>query len=126
MSSDANTAPQFPNRDMAWEWGVCRDAMKKQCVWCKICGHKMSGGITRLKQHLTHTGGQVKSCMKVTVDIQKRVMESIKEKEKIQLQKKRNMQILSSHSSDEDDQDDVEEEVRITKKCFKEKEICGY
>ncbi|KAI3733163.1 hypothetical protein L1987_64381 [Smallanthus sonchifolius] len=111
MSSDANTAPQFPNRDMAWEWGECRDAMKKQCVWCKICGHKMSGGITRLKQHLTHTGGQVKGCMKVTVDIQKRVMESIKEKEKIQLQKKRNMQILSSHSSDEDDQDDVEEEV---------------
>ncbi|KAI3755315.1 hypothetical protein L1987_55111 [Smallanthus sonchifolius] len=63
--------------------------------------------------------------MKVTVDIQKRVMESIKEKEKIQLEKKRNMQILSSHSSDEDDQDDVEEEVRITKNVSKKKKFVG-
>ncbi|XP_022029322.1 uncharacterized protein LOC110930330 [Helianthus annuus] len=34
----------------------------------------MSGGITRLKQHLTHIGGQVKSCLKVSVDIQHRVL----------------------------------------------------
>ncbi|KAI3804114.1 hypothetical protein L1987_32284 [Smallanthus sonchifolius] len=51
-------------------------------------------------------------------------MASIKEKEKIKLEKKRNMQILSSHSADlsdedEEDQDDVQE-VRI-KKMFQRK-----
>ncbi|KAJ0889718.1 putative transcription factor/ chromatin remodeling BED-type(Zn) family [Helianthus annuus] len=68
---------------MAWEWGECRDPARKQCVWCKLCGHKMSRGITRLKQHLTHTGGQVKGCSKVSVDIQQSVLASIKEKEKV-------------------------------------------
>ncbi|KAI3828305.1 hypothetical protein L1987_02405 [Smallanthus sonchifolius] len=29
MSSDASNCS---NRDMAWEWGECRDSMKKQCV----------------------------------------------------------------------------------------------
>ncbi|KAI3818669.1 hypothetical protein L1987_12484 [Smallanthus sonchifolius] len=126
MSSDASNCS---NRDMAWEWGECRDVMKKQCVWCKICSHKMSGGITRPKQHLTHTGGQVKGCPKVTVDIQKRVMASIKEKEKIKLEKKRNMQILSSHSTDlsnddEEDQDDVQE-ARIKNNVSKKKKFVG-
>ncbi|KAI3686686.1 hypothetical protein L1987_80369 [Smallanthus sonchifolius] len=111
MSSDASNCS---NRYMAWEWGECRDAMKKQCVWCKICGHKMSGGITRLKQHLTHTGGQVKGCPKVTVDIQKRFMASIKEKQKIQLEKKRNMQILSSHSADLSDEDEEDQDDQTT------------
>ncbi|KAI3675826.1 hypothetical protein L1987_85422 [Smallanthus sonchifolius] len=35
MSSDANNASNCSNRDMAWEWGECRDPMKKQCV----CSH---------------------------------------------------------------------------------------
>ncbi|KAI3682622.1 hypothetical protein L1987_82723 [Smallanthus sonchifolius] len=128
MSSDANNASNCSNRDMAWEWGECRDPMKKQCVWCKICGHKMSGGITRLKQHLTNTGGQVKGCSKVTVDIQKRVMASIKEKEKIKLEKKRNMHILSSHDdlSDEDEEDQHDlQEVRIKKNVSKKKKFVG-
>ncbi|XP_076934190.1 uncharacterized protein LOC143600362 [Bidens hawaiensis] len=58
-SSDASTGTKCLNGDMAWEWGEWRDPLKKQNIWCTLCEKKVTGGITRLKQHLTHTGGQV-------------------------------------------------------------------
>ncbi|XP_076927199.1 uncharacterized protein LOC143590669 [Bidens hawaiensis] len=117
------------NRDMAWEWGECRYPLKKQAVWCKLCFQKMNGGITRLKQHLTHTGGQVRGCTKVTLDIQKRVMESMREKAKVQLEKKRNLEILRSNSidlADEDEEDQYnEQDVGPKEHVAKKKKFVG-
>ncbi|GJZ02137.1 zinc finger, CCHC-type containing protein [Tanacetum coccineum] len=70
-------------------------------------------GITRLKQYLTHTKGDVASCSKVTTDITKRVLASMHGKEKITKEKKRNIEILRSSntiylSEDEDADDEVQ------------------
>ncbi|KAJ0789561.1 putative transcription factor/ chromatin remodeling BED-type(Zn) family [Helianthus annuus] len=115
---------------MAWEWGEQRDPLKKHHVWCTLCDKKVSGGITRLKQHLTHTGGQVTGCTKVTVDIQKRVLASMKEKDKIQLERKRNLQILRSNTVDLSDEDEDEDEdnvqdVSTKKNVSKKKKFVG-
>ncbi|KAI3508963.1 hypothetical protein L1887_23986 [Cichorium endivia] len=112
ISYDVGMGTKCLNRYMAWEWGEWRDPLKKGSIWCTLCGKKVSGGITRLKQHHTHTGGQVSGCPNVTVDIQKRVMASIKEREAKHLEKKRNIEILRSNTVkiiDEDEEVDVQE-----------------
>ncbi|GKE28674.1 zinc finger, CCHC-type containing protein, partial [Tanacetum coccineum] len=81
----------------------------------------MSGGITRLKQHLTHTKGDVTCCSKVTTDITKRVLASMHEKEKITKEKKRNIEILRSENTldlleDEDADDEVQVMGNVSKK----------
>ncbi|PWA50206.1 hypothetical protein CTI12_AA427030 [Artemisia annua] len=63
-SSDAGTGIKCTSGDMAWEWGVWKDPTKIGTIWCTLCDKKMSGGITRLKQHLTHTKGDVIGCPK--------------------------------------------------------------
>ena len=79
-SLDAGTSIKCTSADMAWEWGVLKDPTKRGTVWCKLCDKRMSGGITRLKQHLTHTKGDVTGCSKVTTKITKRVLASMQEK----------------------------------------------
>nr|KAJ0227334.1 hypothetical protein LSAT_V11C100008550 [Lactuca sativa] len=53
---DANTTSVNANKDMAWEWGAQTDPLKKTkyLVHLRVCGE-----ITRLKEHLTHTGGNL-------------------------------------------------------------------
>ena len=86
--SDANTTSVNANKDMAWEWGVQKDPLKKN--WCTLCDKRVCGEITRLKEHLTHTGGNVAACTKVTTEITKKVLESMKEKDKKKGKKKNN------------------------------------
>ncbi|GKC65711.1 zinc finger, CCHC-type containing protein, partial [Tanacetum coccineum] len=74
----------------------------------------MSGGITRLKQHLTHTKGYVAGCSKVTTNITKRVLTSMHEKEKITKEKKRNIEILrSANTIDLSEDEDADGEVQV-------------
>ncbi|GJR06132.1 zinc finger, CCHC-type containing protein [Tanacetum coccineum] len=74
----------------------------------------MSGGITRLKQHLTHTKGDVAGCSKVTTNITKRVLTSMHEKEKITKEKKRNIEILrSANTIDLSEDEDADGEVQV-------------
>ncbi|GKE51776.1 zinc finger protein [Tanacetum coccineum] len=101
-SSDAGNGIRCTHGDMAWEWGEWKDPTKKGNILCTLCGKKMSGGITRLKQHLTHTKGDVTGCSKVTTDITKRVLASVHEKEKITKEKKRNIEILRSENTVDD------------------------
>ncbi|PWA87390.1 zinc finger protein [Artemisia annua] len=63
-SSDAGTGLKSASGDIAWEWGVLKDPIKRGMVWCTLCDKRMSGGITRLKQYLTHTKGDVTGCTK--------------------------------------------------------------
>ncbi|GKB25165.1 zinc finger protein [Tanacetum coccineum] len=102
-SSDAATGIRCTNGDMAWEWGEWKDPTKKANIWCTLCGKKMSGGITRLKQHLTHTKGDVTGCTKVTTEITKRVLASMHEKEKITKEKRRTIEILNTIDLSEDE-----------------------
>ncbi|KAI3521757.1 hypothetical protein L1887_11231 [Cichorium endivia] len=88
-TSDAIVGTNSLNRDMAWEWGIQRDPLKKANIWCKLCDKKVCGGITRLKQHLTHTGKDVDGCPKVTTEITKRVLTSMQEKDKKKKEKRR-------------------------------------
>ncbi|GKD08038.1 zinc finger protein [Tanacetum coccineum] len=110
-SSDAGTGIKCTNGDMAWEWGVWKDPTKKGNIWCTLCDKKMSGGITRLKQHLTHTKGDVTGCTSVTTEITKRVLASMQEKEKIAKEKRRTIEILRSDNtidlSEDEDAGDV-------------------
>ncbi|GJW28509.1 hypothetical protein Tco_0045384 [Tanacetum coccineum] len=58
-SSDVGTGIKCTNGDMDWEWGGLERSHKKGNIWCTLYDKKMSGGITRLKQHLAHTKGDV-------------------------------------------------------------------
>ncbi|CAH1448004.1 unnamed protein product [Lactuca virosa] len=110
--SDANTTSVNGNKDMAWEWGIQKDPLNKQNIWYTLCDKRVCGGITRLKEHLTHTGGNVAACSKVTTEITKKVLESMKEKDKKKKERKRTTEILRSTScidlsENEDEQDDT-------------------
>ncbi|CAI9263980.1 unnamed protein product [Lactuca saligna] len=110
--SDANTTSVSANKDMAWEWGVQKDPLKKQNIWCTLCDKRVCGGITRLQEHLTHIGGNVAACPNVTTEITKKVLESMKEKDKKKKERQRTIEILRStscidHSENDDEQDDT-------------------
>ncbi|XP_023743681.1 uncharacterized protein LOC111891853 [Lactuca sativa] len=123
--SDANATSVSANKDMAWEWGVQKDPLKKQNIWCTLCNKRVCGGITRLKEHLTHTGGNVAACPNVTTEITKKVLESMKEKDKKKKERQRTMEILRSTSSidlsENDDEQDDTPQPQVTKRKFLKK-----
>nr|KAJ0198664.1 hypothetical protein LSAT_V11C600338540 [Lactuca sativa] len=120
--SDANTTSVSANKDMAWEWGVQKDPLKKQNIWCTLCDKRVCGGITRLKEHLTHTGGNVATCPNVTTEITKKVLESMKEKDKKKKERQRTIEILRSTScidlSENDDEQDDTPQPQVKKRKF--------
>ncbi|PWA91636.1 zinc finger protein [Artemisia annua] len=127
-SSDAGTGLKCASGDIAWEWGVLKDPTKRGTVWCTLCDKRMSGGITRLKQHLIHTKGDVTGCTKVTTEITKRVLASMQEKEKVTKEKKRNLEILRSSNMidlSEDEDEDVDDEVQVKRKESKKRKSVG-
>ena len=127
-SSDAGTGLKSASGDIAWEWGVLKDPTKRGMVWCTLCDKRMSGGITRLKQHLTHTKGDVTGCTKVTTEITKRVLASMHEKEKVTKEKKRNLEILRSANLidlSEEEEEDMDDEVQVKRKESKKRKSVG-
>ena len=52
------------NEDVGWKYGV-RIGGSRQQIMCKYCSRSVSGGVTRLKQHLAHRKGQVSRCPSV-------------------------------------------------------------
>nr|KAJ0207040.1 hypothetical protein LSAT_V11C500271280 [Lactuca sativa] len=104
-SSDVGT--RCLNGDMVWEWGVWKDPTKKSNIWCTLCDKKVCGGITRLKQHLSHIPGEVSKCPNVAPDIMKKVKRKAKKKQ-------RNIEILRSSSIiGLFDNEDEEDEIRV-------------
>ncbi|KAF5197837.1 hypothetical protein FRX31_012576, partial [Thalictrum thalictroides] len=51
-SSTNITSCSGKSDDPAWDYGYIKDGIKNS-VYCKLCDKKTSGGIFRLKQHLT-------------------------------------------------------------------------
>ena len=56
--------------DPAWQHGVDVDG-KKSKIKCNYCGKVVTGGITRLKEHLAHKTGNVAKCTKVSPELKK-------------------------------------------------------
>ena len=54
--------------DMAWEFAVLIDPDDLQRVKCILCGKEMSGGVTRINQHIAGIKGTITSCLQTTPD----------------------------------------------------------
>jgi hypothetical protein len=68
MTSEANTSKEVVKpggKDPFWEHGE-KVGLK---VRCKFCDHTVSGGISRLKQHLAKERGNCAPCLKVPDDV---------------------------------------------------------
>ncbi|XP_073138632.1 uncharacterized protein [Henckelia pumila] len=57
-----------PKLDIGWEFGKPIGDHRKT-IQCKFCGKVVTGGITRLKQHIAHIAGNVESCTKAPKEI---------------------------------------------------------
>ncbi|KAJ8449976.1 hypothetical protein Cgig2_029338 [Carnegiea gigantea] len=100
--------------DVGWHFGTAVDGNKKQ-VWCKFCGKIIKGGITRLKQHLTHKTGDVASCPEVSAEVKRdmnKLLQEFKEKKKDNVRRTRDLEQEIARSinridvDEEDDEDD--------------------
>ncbi|KAG8634277.1 hypothetical protein MANES_17G022250v8 [Manihot esculenta] len=58
-----------PSQDIGWNFAT--PTGKKGEMTCNFCGKKITGGITRLKQHLANIPGQVAGCQKVSAQVKK-------------------------------------------------------
>ncbi|PWA93713.1 zinc finger, BED-type [Artemisia annua] len=54
------------SNDVGWEFGVLVDPNKMDRVQCKLCNKVLSGGISRLKQHVAGIIGNTTPCPKST------------------------------------------------------------
>ena len=70
--------------DIGWRFAESIDGSRHK-LSCRLCGKIITGGITRLKQHLAHQKGQVSGCPNVTTEIRTEMMRhliSVQEKKK--------------------------------------------
>nr|KAJ0220207.1 hypothetical protein LSAT_V11C200096930 [Lactuca sativa] len=65
--------------DIGWEYGFCPNKNKLDKVKCNLCGKVVSGGISRIKQHIAHVTGNVSSCPNSTKDDQLRIRNYLNE-----------------------------------------------
>ena len=76
--------------DMAWQYCTAIDGDRKK-TQCKFCGKKlMSGGITRLKQHLSGTSTDVAKCPIVPVEITRAIAAQMKGGQQKRAEKEKN------------------------------------
>ncbi|KAK9074015.1 hypothetical protein SSX86_006610 [Deinandra increscens subsp. villosa] len=54
--------------DIGWEFGFLCDPTNFDKVCCKLCNHRFSGGVYRVKEHISGRGGNVSACKKSTAD----------------------------------------------------------
>nr|XP_043624823.1 uncharacterized protein LOC122596332 isoform X2 [Erigeron canadensis] len=68
------------SNDIGWDYGVCPDPNNWGKIKCNLCSKVVSGGITRLKQHIGNVTGQVSSCPNSTKEDQVRCRDAILKK----------------------------------------------
>ncbi|XP_040255209.2 uncharacterized protein [Aegilops tauschii subsp. strangulata] len=98
--------------DMAWEFAMLIDPDDLQRVKCKLCGKVMSGGVTRMKQHIAQIKGSMTSCMQATLEQQARckdAYEAPKKKKKQKLQEENEVRALVTIEANEEDQAELNE-----------------
>ncbi|XP_045085622.2 uncharacterized protein [Aegilops tauschii subsp. strangulata] len=100
--------------DMAWEFAVLIDPDDLQRVKCILCGKEMSGGVTRMKQHIAGIKGTVTSCLQATLDQKARckVAHEAPKKRKKEKQKQEEevgALVTIEANENEDDQEELNE-----------------
>ncbi|KAI3953394.1 hypothetical protein MKW92_029084 [Papaver armeniacum] len=82
--------------DIAWEWAEY-DNSKLRHVKYKLCGHAISGGINRFKNHILQIKGEVKICLKATPEMIKKINDKKKEKNEKQANRERIDRLYNEH-----------------------------
>ncbi|XP_058209973.1 uncharacterized protein LOC131323277 isoform X1 [Rhododendron vialii] len=87
-SSGTGFDPNTPSDDIGWKFGkmVENNRSRSQCIFC---GKIVSGGITRLKEHLAHKKGKVSSCPSVSGEVRELMMKHLKDNNKKQEDKRK-------------------------------------
>ena len=69
--------------DPFWEYGEAVDGANWAYISCKLCGTKMSGGVTRLKYHLAGLPEHdVMPCTVSSAEVIRKALEAIDEKDR--------------------------------------------
>eukprot|EP00253_Pinus_taeda_P011616 PITA_11616 len=77
--------------DPFWEYGSLDGGTNRAYLTCKLCGTKMTGGITRLKFHLARLSGHdVGVCTVSSPELIQKSLEAIEEKDKKKEEAERN------------------------------------
>eukprot|EP00253_Pinus_taeda_P014474 PITA_14474 len=77
--------------DPFWEYGTPDGGTNRAYLTCKLCGDKMTGGITRLKYHLAKLPGHdVGLCTVSSAELVQKALEAIEEKDKKKEEAERN------------------------------------
>eukprot|EP00253_Pinus_taeda_P007353 PITA_07353 len=77
--------------DPFWEYGSPDGGTNRACITCKLCGTRMTGGITRLKYHLARLSGHdVGVCTVSSPEVIQKALEAIDENDKKKEEAKRN------------------------------------
>ncbi|KAH7856040.1 hypothetical protein Vadar_031995 [Vaccinium darrowii] len=109
-SRGTNVDPDAPSDDIGWKFGVTVEKNNRSRVKCKLCDKVMSGGITRLKEHLAHKKGQVASCDRVTSEVRILMMQHLQGNNAKQFDKRKRKeeskeQIRATQCDEEDEYD---------------------
>ena len=122
--------------DPAWQHGVDVDG-KKSKIKCNYCGKVVTGGITRLKEHLAHKTGNVAKCTKVSPELKKEMQAFLNagKQKKVVTEKRREAEyeacreevygpreVLDSDDDDDDGESDVERARRESMRSYNEEE----
>ncbi|WJX40234.1 hypothetical protein P8452_27732 [Trifolium repens] len=104
-----------PSDDIGWHFGDIVPGADRNTIQCKLCDKVITGGITRLKEHLAHMPGEVKSCARVTQLIRENMMKLLLDKNtKGNDSRKRKEEFVSRLRGDNSAHDeDLEEEEAI-------------
>ncbi|XP_045831158.1 uncharacterized protein LOC123922485 [Trifolium pratense] len=101
--------------DIGWHFANILQGVNRNTIQCKICDKVITGGITRLKEHIVHFPGEVKGCGRVTQIIRESMMQLLLDnKAKKNDSRKRKEEFVSLLRGDNNvNHEDLEEEEAI-------------
>ena len=100
-----------PSDDIGWHFGI-PVAGNRNNVRCKLCDKVVRGGITRLKQYIAHSKGNVSSCPRVKSFIRENMMKLLKDKNEKKIDYKKRKEEFEARLR-EDDEEDIDESIRV-------------
>ncbi|KAM0910791.1 hypothetical protein ACQ4PT_013919 [Festuca glaucescens] len=113
LSQVASSKLKRNSDDMGWEFAVLIDPNDPQRVKCKLCGKEMSGGVTRMKEHIAQIRGGVKPCLNATPDQQARCKAASEAPKRRKIEKQKQEEevraVVNIEVVNEDDQEELNE-----------------
>ncbi|KAK8584443.1 hypothetical protein V6N12_068687 [Hibiscus sabdariffa] len=108
-----------PSDDYGWRWGEAVEGSRNN-VKCKFCERIITGGITRLKEHLAGKIGNVKAGESVFAEVRRNIAERLKEFQKEKAVRQRRKEELEERirigdHGDYGDSDEEEDELTIAR-----------